>query len=281
MPLALRSLHLFRPSLVAIVLVCSMTSTVAGIEQHPLSRQKEAVVPPKVLHVLGLLHGFLLLKTPEGEILADGELTQVAQGDRIKCHLIFHFKDTSIYDETVVFSQRRVFRLVSYHLIQKGPIFKSPMEFKLDGLTGQAAVHYTNAEGQEKTENKRLELPADISNGLVTTLVLNIRPTAAETTVSFVAATPKLRIVKLHILPEGQDWFSLGNSTYKAQHFVVKVEIPGVAGVVAPLVGKKPEDTDIWVRGGEAPLFLKSEGPLFLGGPIWRIELASPVWSNH
>jgi hypothetical protein len=281
MPLASRVLYRLRPSTAAIILSCSMILTSAKTQARSPSKQKEAVVPPKVLHVLGLLHGFLILKTPEGQILADGELTQVASGDRIKSRLLFHFKDTSIYDETLVFSQRRVFRLISYRLIQKGPIFKSPMEFTLDGLTGQAAVHYTDGEGQEKTENKRLELPADVANGLVTTLVLNIPPNAPETTVSFVAATPRLRIVKLHISPEGQDWFSLGNSTYKAQHFVVKVEIPGVAGIVAPIVGKKPEDTDIWVLGGEAPVLLKSEGPLFVGGPIWRIELASPVWPSH
>src|ERR1700751_5695076 len=105
MLLALPLLYLFRASTVAIILVCSMILTVAGVDPRPPSRQKETVVPPKVLHVQGLLHGFLLLKTSEGEILAAGELTQVAHADRIKSRLIFHFKDTSIYDETLVFSQ--------------------------------------------------------------------------------------------------------------------------------------------------------------------------------
>jgi len=52
----------------------------------------------------------------------------------------------------------------------------------------------------------------------------------------------------------------------------------GVAGVVAPIVRKQPPDIHVWILGGEAPAFVKSEGPLYLGGPIWRIELVSPVW---
>ena len=40
-------------------------------------------------------------------------------------------------------------------------------------------------------------------------------------------------------------------------------------------MGKQPPDTHVWVLGGEAPAFVKSEGPLYAGGPIWRIQLAS------
>jgi len=60
----------------------------------------------------------------------------------------------------------------------------------------------------------------------------------------------------------------------------VKVDIGGVAGVVAPLVGKQPEDSHVWILEGEAPAFVKSEGPLFMGGPPWRIELTNPAWPH-
>src|SRR5438552_19184240 len=72
--------------------------------------------------------------------------------------------------------------------------------------------------------------------------------------------------------------FSIGGSSRQATHYVVKVEIGGAAGLVAPLLGKQPPDTHVWILGGEAPAFVKSEGSLFFGGPVWRIELASPVW---
>jgi len=61
-------------------------------------------------------------------------------------------------------------------------------------------------------------------------------------------------------------------------HFVLKIEIGGVSGMIAPLLGKQPPDIHIWILGGEAPAFVKSESQLYLGGPIWRIELVSPVW---
>ena len=86
------------------------------------------------------------------------------------------------------------------------------------------------------------------------------------------------RLVKLVITSQGEDSFSTGGSSRKAIHYVVKVDIGGVTGLVAPLIGKKPPDTHVWILGGEAPAFVKSEGPLYVGGPTWRIELASPVW---
>jgi len=28
------------------------------------------------------------------------------------------------------------------------------------------------------------------------------------------------------------------------------------------------------------PAFVKSEQPFYMGGPLWRIELVSPVWPH-
>jgi hypothetical protein len=63
-------------------------------------------------------------------------------------------------------------------------------------------------------------------------------------------------------------------------HYVVKVEIGGLSGAFAELLGKEPPDTHVWILEGKAPAFVKSEGPLAFGGPIWRIELVSPTWSR-
>ena len=91
-------------------------------------------------------------------------------------------------------------------------------------------------------------------------------------------ATPKPRLVKLVISPLGEDVFSVGGSAAKAMRYAVRVDIGGISGVIAPLIGKQPPDTHVWMIDGKAPGFLKSEGPLFQDGPVWRIELASPVW---
>ena len=72
--------------------------------------------------------------------------------------------------------------------------------------------------------------------------------------------------------------FFVAGSSHQAIRFVVKVELGGITGIVAPLLGKQPADTNVWVAGGEAPAFVKSEGPLYLGGPICIIEMTSPYW---
>jgi hypothetical protein len=237
-----------------------------------------SAAPVAVRHTEGLVHGFLVLRTLAGDTLADGDLIQVARGDRVTSRLVFHFKDGSVHDETVVFSQRPNFRLLSDHLVQKGPSFQHPMEVSIDGATGQVTVRSTDDDGKEKVATERLALPPDVANGLVPTLLKNIRSDATQITVSMVAATPKPRLVKLAITLQGEEPFSVGGSSRKATHYVVKVEIGGAAGLVAPLLGKQPPDTHIWILGGEAPVFVKSEGQLSFGGPIWRIELVSPVW---
>jgi hypothetical protein len=237
--------------------------------------------PVAVLYTEGLVHGFLVLRTLEGNVLAEGDVTEVARGDRVTSHLVLRFKDGSVNEETVVFSQRHTFRLVSDHLVQTGPAFKQPMDVSVDGSTGQVTVRYTDDGGKEKTVSDRLKLPADVSNGMVLTLLKNIGPDVPLTTLSVVAAAPKPRLVKLLISPEGEESFSAGGYARKATRYVVKVDIGGVAGVVAPIVGKQPPDAHVWILRGDAPSFVKSEGPFYPGGPIWRIELASPNWHDH
>jgi hypothetical protein len=233
--------------------------------------------PVPVRHTEGLVHGFLVLRTSNGDSLATGHLTQVANGDRVTADLVFRFKDGSIHEEKTVFSQRGTFRLLTHHLVQKGRAFKRPTDMTLNTSTGQVIVRYVD-NGKEKTVTDQLKLPVDVANGIISTLLKNIDPKAAKTVISMVASTPKPRLVKLAISPEGDDSFSVGGSVLKATRYVIKVEIGGISGIVAPIVGKQPPDTHVWRLGAKAPAFLKSEGPLYDDGPIWRIELASPVW---
>ena len=88
--------------------------------------------PVVVRHVEGLVHGFLSLRSPEGGVLANGDLIQDSRDDRVTSRLLFHFKDGSLHDETAVFSQRGHFQLISYHLVQKGPAFERPLDMMID-----------------------------------------------------------------------------------------------------------------------------------------------------
>jgi len=122
-----------------------------------------------VRHTEGLVHGFLALSTLDGKTLAVGDLNQVAYGERVTNHLVFHFKDGSLRDETAIFSQRRNFRLLSYHLVQKGPTFQHPIEISIDGSTGQVTIRSTDDDGKERVTTDRLDLPPDMANGMVLT----------------------------------------------------------------------------------------------------------------
>jgi hypothetical protein len=136
-----------------------------------------------VRHKEGLLHGFLVLRRMEGEILADGDWIQITRDDRVTDHLVFRFKDGSTHDETAVFSQRRHFRLLNAHVAQKWPEFPHPIEMTIDASRRQVTVRYTE-DGKEKTTTEHLDLPSDLANGMVLTLLKNLPPDAQEPKVS-------------------------------------------------------------------------------------------------
>jgi hypothetical protein len=230
-----------------------------------------------VRHPEGLVHGFLVLSTLEGARLADGDLVQHRQGDRVTAQLSFRFKDGSRHEETAVYSQRERFRLITYQLRQRGPTFPRSLDVALDAASGRVTTAYTD-DGRQKTEVETLKLPADVANGMVSTLLKNVRPEAPPASFSYVASTPDPRLVRLEVQVAGVRNFSTGGTARKATHFVLKVKIGGFAGLVAPIVGKDPPDVHVWILGGDAPAFVRAEQPLYAGGPVWRIELTSPVW---
>ncbi len=233
--------------------------------------------PIAVRYVEGSLHGFLVLRTLDGKAPADGDVTQTVRGDLVTNRLVFHFKDGSLFDQTTVFSQRRNFKLVSYRLTQKGPSFPQPLEMSIDGTSGQVDVRYTDERGQVKEANERLHMPPDLANGMIGTLLKNVRSKEMPKSVSLIAPTPKPRIVKLAIERAGQDPFSLAGSRRSATHYVLKVELGTIPGLIAALAGRQPPDSHVWILDGEVPTFLKSEQPFYVGSPVWRIELASPL----
>jgi hypothetical protein len=236
--------------------------------------------PVAVRQVEGEVHGFLVLRTLDGTIIADGDMTQVSHGREVTSRLVFHFKDGSVQDETAIFSQNGYFRLLSDRLVQKGPAFKRPLNLSINGATGSVTVIYREDGGKDKTVTSHLDLPPDLANGMVPILLKNLAPGMQSATASMIVATPKPLLVKLAIAAEGEDSFSTAGAIHNATRYVIKVDIGGVRGVVAPLVGKQPPDTHVWILGGSYPAFVKSEGPTFEGGPIWRIELTSPVWKS-
>ena len=215
----------------------------------------------------------LVLRSLDARILAQGAVTVTAGDGRTTSQVVFHFTDGSVHDETTEFTQNDVFRLLSYRLLQKGPAFPQSLVMTLDTKTGRASVRHSAGNGAERVEEETLALSSDVANGMMVPLLKNLSPTTASAAASWVAATPKPRYVKLAISNAGSEPSPSAGSDRRATHYVVKAQIGGLSGVLAPLVGKQPPDTHVWILEGAAPAFLKSEGPLYVGGPAWRIEV--------
>ena len=232
--------------------------------------------PIPVHHIEGVTLGFLVLRNLDDDVLAYGEMKQVWKhvGYPVMDDLQFRFTDGSFYEEITKFTQRGDFRLVSDEVVQRGPAFKQDCESWIDATSGTITIK-TPQKGANHEITKLLNLPADVSNGLLFTLAKNINPNVGAT-VSMVAISSKPRLVKLNIHSGEGKTFTIGPTRYKAQHYVIEVKIPGAAGKIAPLVGKQPPAIHLWVAKSDAPTFLEFEGPLYADGPVWRIELVAP-----
>ena len=235
--------------------------------------------PVTVRHREGLVHGFLTLRNLQGELLANGDLIQNERGNRVTSRLVFRFKDGSLSDETVVFSQGREFRLISDHLIQKGPAFPHPLEMRINGGSGEVTVRYSE-DGQEKTARDHLKNASELANGMLLVLLKNLPAGGADARLTYVVATPKPRVVTFIASVADEDDFKTGDEARKAKLYRLKIDLGGITGVLADLLGKNPPDEQVWIIPGEAPAFVKSEGQLAPNSPVWRIELASPVWKE-
>jgi hypothetical protein len=226
----------------------------------------------------GVAHGFLLLRSMDGALLATGDLLQIARDGEVEKRMVFHFEDGSEYEESVVFTERDLYSMRSYRLSQRGPAFADEMEISLERATGKWRVTTrARSDGRERTLEGALELPPDVYNGLILTVAKDL-PRGAKETVHYVAFTPEPRIIEIGIAPAGEQKVLVGRLAKTAIHYVLKPQLGIFLKVFATLLGRAPPDEHIWFVPDDVPAFVRFEGPLYPAGPIWRIELASPRW---
>jgi hypothetical protein len=231
--------------------------------------------PVAVRFVEGSAHGFLLLRSSVGDTLGHGEQLQVQRNGAIESRLVFRFKDGSLHEDVVLFTQHKVFTLQNYRLVQRGPSFPKPLNVSFNRTSGQYTIKYRKENNRpEETEQGRLDLPPDVYNGMQSIVIKNL-PDKSTATVHVIAFTPKPKIIQVELTQAGEDRFTLGGVQKKARHLLLKPKL-GVLGPVASLFGKHPPDYHYWIGNGEAPAFLAFEGPFYVDGPIWRVELTTP-----
>lgn len=231
----------------------------------------------RVRHRAGAAHGFLELRDESKAVIASGELTQMSYGDLMKMRVVFHFKDGSLHDETSVYSQRRTLRLISDHLVQRGSAFPNPCDITIDAPLQQVRIR-AMADGKQVVRTEHVDIPAELANGIAFTLIENLQGTDPQIQVPYLALSPKPRMVKLTIAREGEEPFKVGGRTYKAMKYDVRVNLGGLTGMVAPLIGKQPADTHVWVSESAVPAVVRVDGALYAEGPVWNIQVASPTW---
>lgn len=233
--------------------------------------------PVAVKALEGPAYGTLVLRgASDDKRLADGELIQHVRDGLVDSRLVFRFEDNSVYDETVVFSQERVFRLLSYSLVQTGPSFDGDIDVAFDRKSGGYRLRTRDdAEDEWETDEGEVEMPDDLYNGMAGLLMRNSgeKPIQAH----LLAFTPEPRMLKSHITAAGSAAFAVGSETRSATRYRFAMEIGGVTGLLATAVGKTPPVVHYWIADS-APGFLRFEGAMYLDGPVWRIEPAAPRW---
>jgi hypothetical protein len=231
-----------------------------------------AAAPVAVRFSEGVSRGFLVLMTPDGTAIAHGELHQKPTGGRIESRLFLAFKDGSRYDETVVFSQKGMFRLESYRLVQRGPSYPLT-DVAFDRSTGRyRARTQATKDDAEKVASGTFDMPPDLYNGMALTLIKNL-PAGAGTIGQLVAFLPEPRLVKMEIAPEGEDRAQVAGTRQALTRYRVKFDIGGLTGIVASLIGKDPPELRYWIVPGDVPAFARFEGAMYINGPVWRLEM--------
>jgi hypothetical protein len=212
-------------------------------------------------------------RSEDGMIVARVEFAETVQGDEVTMRLTYHFVDGSIDDETTTYRQKGTFRSISNHHIQNGPFFAKPVDFAVQSPTGTATTRTADKNGKIHVESEHIDLPDDLANGFVGTLLLNVPPNAAPLRLGILAPVFGGRLIRVLISPEGEQPFQKGGQTLQATVFRIHPELGGILGMLATLLGLQPKDVMVWVLEGEEPAVAVIVGQLGGYGPVVSSEL--------
>jgi hypothetical protein len=229
----------------------------------------------------GVTHGYLELRSVDGKLLAEGDLLQNQKGDEVDKRMVFRFKDGSFFDEKVTFTQKEVFVLKTYHMIRRGPAFENDSEIAVNRASGEyRVVTKDRKSGKEDVDDGKTDMPTDVYNGLILTVVKDL-PEGRGETVHFLAFTPKPRLIELELAVAGKEKMTTGDRTHNAVHYVLKPHLGVLLKLFAKLTGRDPEDSHAWIATDDIPAFVGYEGALSPPGPVWRIDMVCPRRENN
>jgi hypothetical protein len=167
---------------------------------------------------------------------------------------------------------------LTYELVQRGPSFTETSEISFD-RKGRYRARDGASGKAEKTASGTTDIPEDVSNGMTSLLLKNLRP-GVSGVAHMMAFTPEPHLLEVDFSAEGKDRYWVGSTAESATRFIIEPRVPGVRGVLTTIVGKQPPSFRMWLTPAPAPALMKFEGPLYADGPTWRITPAGPTWKE-
>lgn len=197
--------------------------------------------------------------------------------------LISRFKDRSLHDERVNFTQKRVFSLQSYTLIQRGPSFPATMDVAMERKTGE----YRVLSFQDGSVNTRS--PAGSLTGQCVERRGGHAPTKPRGGIRRNRSHDRLhartQVIELKLIPATDRTIYIGDLAKQVTQYVLEPQLNSVTMFFGKLLGKLPRTFHyhFWLLTDDVPAFGGFEGPLYLNGPTWCIEQTTPpkLWPSQ
>jgi hypothetical protein len=218
-------------------------------------------------------HGSMVVRSATGEIVGRVDFSEDVHGDEVTMRLTYHFVDGSTDDETTTYRQQGTLQLIRNHHIQKGPFFSKPFDFSVEAATGIATSRTADKNGKIRVESEHIDLPDDLANGFIGTLLLNLPQNTKPFRVGMLAPFGGGRLIRVLISPQGERPFQSTGQTLKAKVFRIHPELGGMLGMLAALIGLQPKDVMVWTLEGEEPAVVRVVGQLGGYGPVLSSEL--------
>lgn len=226
-----------------------------------------------VRHIQLPRHEVMVARSETGQVIARVEFTETVQGDEVTMCLTYRFVDGSIDDETTTYRQQGTFQLIRNHHIENGPFFAKAVDFAVEAATSIATTRTADKNGTIHVESEHIELPNDLANGFVGTLLLNVPPNTKPFRVGMLAPVFGGRLIRILISQEGERPFMKAGQAVKATVFRIHPELGGFLGWIAQLLGMQPKDVMVWILEGEQPAVVRVVGQLGGSGPVVSSEL--------
>jgi hypothetical protein len=237
-----------RSLLLAVVLV--LGARVASVDQPQQ-------VEPR--HHLGTLHGFPSMSDTNGQVIADGELTQERTGNRVRVRIRWAFADGREAEERDDFQVDGTLAQTRFFWVEtrKGTELR---RFEVDFPEGTARSMTRNEKGEIQREDSKMDLPAGRAfTGYGTALAVSeLTPSPGdESRITFVAFTPKPRDVTLKVTRDKTERISVAGRSIPTDQYTLHPEIPFPASVFV-----SAKDAHLWLTHSPPPAPVRAEEPL-------------------